>query len=758
MPEVRSVQPLRAAERFSTLDLVQDLDPAHVLAIAPELELVHVPAGTTLLQQGAPGDGLYWLVEGRLAVTRQHEGAVVHVGEIARGEPVGEMALLRESPRKADVRALRDCELVRLSDAGFRRLVELQPGAVDRFTRLMEARERPVASRPYRPSAAELVSFLHATALFGSLTPAELEAFEDELQWLSIPSGDVLMRRGERGDCLYLVVSGRLRVFVERTDGVEEAIGEVGQGECVGEMALLTEEPRSGTARAIRDTELVRLSKKGFDRLWREHPEATRRLARIIVLRLRNLELGRAAAEQVSTLALVPTSPDVPLEELAALLAASLGTPDQVLHLNAAKLEAQLGPGASRLDGGDERSRRVVEWLNTREGKHRTILYEADLTATPWTRRCLRQADRILLVGLANGSPAPGEIEFELDALRARLTAPKCELVLLHEPGTRQIRNTRAWLEARQLDAHHHVRRRDLADHARLARLLSGRAVGLVLGGGGARGFAHIGVLRALREAGLAIDAIGGTSMGAVVAGQHALGLADSDLLEINQEAWVRLKPLSDYTIPMVSMIRGRKVEKILREMYGDARIEDLWLPYYCVTSNLTRAVAEVHTEGELWRWVRASVSIPGIGPPAFHKGELHVDGAILNNLPGDVMRRACKGQVVVVDVSHDASLSVAPDVNEFPSGWELLRHRLGFGRGLAPAVPGLFDILFRTAMLASSHASRQARESADLCLIPPVGQFKLLEFEAIEEIVELGYRYAERRLEEWRSGGFTLG
>jgi predicted acylesterase/phospholipase RssA/CRP-like cAMP-binding protein len=748
-----------ASERFASLDLVTDIAPAHLEAIASELELIKVPAGGTLLRQGASTDGMYWLVDGRLAVTRSRDdGTVDHLGEIARGEPVGEIGLLRDSQRNADVRALRDCALVRISDAGFRRLIELEPGAVDRFTRVMEARERPSAVRPYRPSAAELVSFLRSTSLFSSLDAAALAAFEDEFQWLSIASGEVLMRAGERGDCLFLVVSGRLRVFVERADGAEQAVGEVGQGECVGEMALLTEEPRTGTARAIRDSEVVRLSRKGFDRLWREHPDATRGLARLIVQRLRRLELGRGAAEHTTTLALVPTSPDVPLEQVAALLAEGLGTPEQVLHLNARTLDQHLGPGASRLDASDPRSRGVVQWLNAREGRHRTILYEADLSATPWTRRCLRQADRILLVGNASGSPAPGEIEFELDSLKAQLTGPKCELVLLHEPGSRQVRHTRQWLDARQVDAHHHLRRGDLADHARLARLLSGRGIGLVLGGGGARGFAHIGVLRAFREAGIPIDAIGGTSMGAVIAGQHALGLPDTDLLDLNRDAWVRLKPLSDYTIPMVSMIRGRKVEKVLREMYGDARIEDLRVPYYCVTSNLTRAVAQAHTDGELWRWVRASVSIPGIGPPAFHDGELHVDGAILNNLPGDVMRSLGKGPVIAVDVSLDASLAVGSDLREFPSGWSLLRHRLGLGVGAPPAVPGLFDILFRTAMLASSKASKQAREDADLCLVPPVGQFKLLQFEAIDEIVELGYRYAERRLEEWRSGGFALG
>ncbi len=187
---------------------------------------------------------------------------------------------------------------------------------------------------------------------------------------------------------------------------------------------------------------------------------------------------------------------------------------------------------------------------------------------------------------------------------------------------------------------HHHLR--GPADYDRVVRLLTGRAVGLVLSGGGARGFAHLGVVRALREHGVPIDLVGGTSMGAILAAGVASEWSHEELVRRFKRCFVDTNPLSDYTLPLVSLVSGRKVSTLLRSELGDIDIEDLPLPYFCVSSNLTTGRMSVHQQGTLWRWLRASVAIPGVLPPVFQGGEVFVDGGAMNILA--CRRDACEG------------------------------------------------------------------------------------------------------------------
>src|SRR5205085_1247357 len=158
------------------------------------------------------------------------------------------------------------------------------------------------------------------------------------------------------------------------------------------------------------------------------------------------------------------------------------------------------------------------------------------------------------------------------------------------------------------------------------------------------RGFAHIGVLRALDEAGIPVDAIGGTSMGAFVGAQRAWGMDWRAMRDFNARCWNELKPLNDYTLPMVSLLAGTSFLREMKRFFGDARIEDLPLDYFCVSSNLTRGEAVTHARGRLWFWMCASMCIPGVAPPLVDEGSLYVDGGVLDNVPLDAMRARHQG------------------------------------------------------------------------------------------------------------------
>jgi NTE family protein/lysophospholipid hydrolase len=598
----------------------------------------------------------------------------------------------------------------------------------------------------------EVIDLLRDTALLGGLDDDVLRGIEGEVEPVGLPGGAILMREGDPADCLYIVASGRLRVTVERSSGADEVVGEVGRGESVGEMALLIGGQRSATVRAIRDSQLLRLSKTSFDALLHRAPGTAMELARMLVLRLQHtLHAGRGVATP-TTIALVAASRDIPLGHFARALMSVLLTVHSVEHVDSRAVDVELGAGAAQTPADDPANARVVGWLNEREARASVVLYEADAVPSEWTTRCLRQADRILVVARADGAPTMEDVEAGIWANTAGSGIPK-ELVLLHDPMSAQPARTRAWLAPpRQFQIHHHLRPGCDEDLARLARMVSGQAVGLVLGGGGARAFAHIGVIQAFREAGIAIDLIGGTSMGAVIAAQYAMGWDQRAMRDATRRAFLESGSLFDYTVPLMSLIGGRRFVRTLAEMFGSTSIEDLWVKYFCVSTNLTRGEQVVHETGLLRRWLCASITVPGLAPPLFHDGDLLVDGSVLNTVPADIMRRFARGPVVAVDVTARVDVGADAAFRDTPSAWQLLRGRLDPFTPRRRA-PTLYKILLRTTMLSSAQSMERLKDSVDLYIQPPVEGFDLLDWKAMDRVVDLGYRAGEKAVRAWQAG-----
>jgi predicted acylesterase/phospholipase RssA len=322
--------------------------------------------------------------------------------------------------------------------------------------------------------------------------------------------------------------------------------------------------------------------------------------------------------------------------------------------------------------------------------------------------------------------------------------------VLMHPRDASLPAGTARWLAGRSADGCIHVRDGRAADYARLARILTGRAIAVVLSGGGAKGFAHIGVLRALEERGIPVDMIGGTSMGSIIAAAYAMGISPDEITATSKRLFARYRPFKEYTLPLVSVLRGRRLDRMLQEQLGPTQIEDLWIGYVCVSADLTAAEARVHTSGSLFTAVRASISIPGILPPVVVGDRLLVDGGVVNNLPGDVMRSLSRGTLIGVDVAPQRDVEVPGGLASYPSSWQVLWSRIWpFGtRSKIPAIP---QILFRTTMLGSIHRINTVKAITDFYLRPPVEEFGMLEFDAIDRIVDAGYRYARDLMGSWK-------
>ena len=582
-----------------------------------------------------------------------------------------------------------------------------------------------------------------ASQLFGSLSEQALATIEPLAQWIQLVRGEALFQQGDASDGLCVVVSGRLQVIRTNSDGTNVVIGEAKPGESIGEMGFFTREPRTADVIAVRDSLVVKFSTEAFERIITLHPEIVRDLMRLQIGRLQGPMNRKHAA--ATSIAIVPLRVKTPFAEIVARIGKAVGTE---LRLDSATIDRELGEGTAQLPELDPRSAHLVAWLNQHESRHRVIVYEADPTPTEWTERCLRQADHVVLVADASEDPAPAPIE---RLLTSSVVGPRRTLVLLHPNGDYLPTGTKRWLDARRVDDHHHVRCDRPDDFARLGRFLTGRAVGLVLGGGGARGFAHIGVLRALHEAGVPVDMIGGTSMGASLAAQHAMGWTPERIEEVNRQVWVEIEPHKELTLPILSIVGNRGSTRVGQMMYGDVQIEDLWTTFFCVSSNLSTAAARVHRDGSLLWAVTASASLPGFAVPVLQNGQLLVDGALLNNVPGDVLRDLGCGRVIVSEVSVEQDSAFA--CTRVPTVWEIVKNKFTRKKTLTP-FPSMLEILLRAALLASARREREILKDADLVFHPPINQFSLMSFESLHDIVKVGYEYAQGELAGWRDNG----
>ncbi len=596
---------------------------------------------------------------------------------------------------------------------------------------------------------ADTATLLASTPLFNDVDPAALHRIAELTDEVHIAGGATLMTEGEPGECFYLVISGRLQIF-SASRGVPR-VAEIGQHETVGEMAMLTGSPRSATVRAVRDSRLIQFSRAAFDRLVTEHPGAMMHLARTLVLRFQHAVSSPSLGSAPATITFVGAGAGAPVRQIVADMVSALSSFGSTLHLTASTVDTLLGARAAHTSADGPGSVRLAEWLSEQEQRHRIVVYEADDGPTEWTRRCLRQADRVVFIGRAASPPALNEVEA---AFWRSDVATKRVLVLVHEPTVDRPSGTEHWLAHRPVDSYHHLRGGSGPDVARLARHLLGRSTSVVLGGGGARGFAHIGVLRALDEAGVPVDLIGGTSQGAIIAALYAFGHDHQSILDLVRRSFVErgIQRLRDCTLPIVSLFNGRRAVEMVKTMFAEARIEDLWLSYFCVSSNLTRASCEVHRTGVLHKWLRASAGVPGFFPPFPHNGDLLVDGGVLNNLPVDIARQLSAGTVIAVDVTAPDDLTTRVGAFDSMSGWRLLAERLN-PFSSAPRLPNIAQILSRTATLASVYHRESSRHLADLYLQPPVEQIGMLEWKALNAIAELGYRYAAEQIAAWQAG-----
>ena len=679
--------------------------------------------GEVLVRQGEVEDDVYEVVEGSLEILRGPELACID--SVGPGETIGEVAALAGCPRTATVRA-REPSIVRSIDRA-----SYQRWLVEDNRRLAEL-TAVARSRIDHHRAIELV-----TDLLGvdQAVAAEVVALSE---WVDLEAGAMLFAEGDFSDAGYLVVSGRLEVSL---GGVH--IGEVARGEIVGEVGLIERAPRSATVVALRDTTLARFDVEAFRTLTAAHPTLMLQLSRSILARLGRPKASTDRARSVAVTVVAPLDARAFVTRMADEIARH-GTTE---HLWAAGIDAALGRPGLADSGSAVDAPALLEYIHRAETTHDYLVLETDRDDTRWTRRALTLADRMVVVMSAN--PTDEELRLADAVLAAVPPRSRVErwLALVERTDTTRPSGTAAIADRLGIERVVHVRQQSIADVNRLARLVSGNATGLVLGGGGARGFAHLGVWRALTELGIPVDAIGGASIGAPLGAAIALQIDPAELVTIVTELF---HDLLDYTIPVVSLVKGERITRNIARMFADLDVRDLWLQFFCVSTNLTRSRVEVHDRGDVATAIRASVAIPGILPPVPLGGDLLVDGGVLNNLPCDVMRASgTVRRLIAVDLSPPVGMKAIDDFGMSVSGWSALRAQLGSDRS---RFPGLVAVL-TASMVAGSVRDRDrmlADGTVDWYLDLDVSGVQILDFERVAEVAARGYEAARPRLEAW--------
>ena len=744
--KISYVELLAATSVFSLLS------PVILKSIARTLVAKSLEVGDVLMRENEIGNSLYIILEGRLEAS---VGGIA-VGEIVRGEPAGEAALLTDEPRAATVTALTPCRILEFTRENYKNLLDSHKEQISKIADFITKRRRLAAGRRFRPASEDLVELLSETDYFKKLPVKLLREIESLMQWQYLPDNEILMNQGDRGDSMYVVLNGRLMYYSKNEEGEVISKGFLGRGDIIGEVSLLTGEKRMASVVAYRESEVIRFSNTSLKRYMLRFPKLAPSIARVVAQRLHQSLSKHKENPPPKNIALIPIHKNISTHQFSQALKSSIQ--GRVLLLDEKGLLESHGFNFSDSEDNGV-SIRFRHWLSGMEKDYDTILLVGSTHASPWTEQAFRQADRLLLLADATGSGRMSEVEIKfLGDSKDSLLLEK-ELILIHNDNKEiQAGKTNEFLQFRKMK-HSHLRKNNQEDFFRLGRSLANRSIALVLGGGGAKSFAQIGVIKSLNEHKIPFDAVGGTSMGSLIAGLASMGMDADDIKNICNEYIVKNNPMMDFTFPFISMIRAKKYSNRLRSFFKNIQIEDLRIPYFAVATNLTRSSLEVLDGGPLWEAVRASTSLPGYVPPFYRNGDLLVDGGLMNNVPAVIMRSRGYSRIISVDVAktdnHESDSYYGELLSEktpgsSPSFFKIMIS-LFRKKSLVAKCPTIGNILMRSSLIASRNARENAKKASNIYINLPTESYSLLNFKPIGELIDIGYNYANENIAEWK-------
>jgi len=582
-----------------------------------------------------------------------------------------------------------------------------------------------------------LISFLQNIPYLMQLPLSLIHEIAEDFEMIYVLSGETLLKQGDVGDCLYIVEAGRFIAQKIGSNGKPAVIGDIRRGELIGELAVFTEAPRYATVIAVRDSLLWKLSKQAFEQFVIKYPAHVLPMVKTAMLRLLN-PIPKKAIE-FKCITIMPAGPHPLNASCVRDLISELQTKKTTLHLNQKFVKEQL----TSIDIENfDKSTELANWLCVQESKFSYVIYENDGTSSSWTKLCLRHADKVVLIAdyeSPNDLNGGEEILFEQNkSLRVPVF-----LTLVYKTDQRLASHAKYWLKNRSVEIFN-IRKNNSKDIQRLARLVTGNEVALVLGGGGVKSLAHLGVYKALRELDIPIDRICGTSGGGFIGGYLAMERSIDEFIALYESALSQ--GTHDYTLPVIALMKGGRWLQVIKDFFGtELHIEDLWKNFFCIASNLTCHKMEVLNQGFLYKAIRATVSLPGILPPISNeKNELYVDGGVMNNLPVDVMRGLSPNANIFAIQVSPSSMRHGHIPDGVASGFELFYNHVKRKNLVSCSlIPNIMEVITESIILENEKNEKKMFKLANHSIVLDLQEFDLLDFEKYKQLIDMGYKEA---------------
>jgi NTE family protein len=554
--------------------------------------------------------------------------------------------------------------------------------------------------------------------LFGDMDEALLKQIFESGKKTELNSGDYLFKQGDGNNELFIVLSGRLRALNQDSAGTA-ILGDIGAGEPVGEIALFTNEPRMASIVAMRKSLVLEISQEMYGEIVRNNPGFAASLTRFVINRLRRNLLQQNLQASPSNIALINMHDSNPVGELAEGLKEFLGKDfisTKVFH------KEKYGP-----DG-------LTEELENHKGVNLMLCSGKDQA---WTKQCLLHADLIVLLADAEADPSLHPVEESQELYGDSVLNKKTYLVLLHDEDSKSPRGTIRWLKPRNVNLHVHVRKKNAKDLRRLCRIITNRAVGLVLGGSGIKGYAHVGAVKALLKSGMEIDFVGGTSAGALYG--MAMTYADFDFEKVDticRQSVENEEGINDFFLNFFSKDSEKDIASFVENIFKDTQLEDFWINSYCVSTSISNSEVRVHTKGPVWKQVQASFALPGIFPPVVIDNQVYVDGGVSDNIPVDPMYRYPIKHIVAISLTGSEPQKV--EAKDVSSAWSQLKET--FAKKKKYDSPALTSVMVNSMTFNSRQKEEITKSKVSLYFEMNLGAVSLLDDSKWEKVVKKGY------------------
>ena len=727
-----------------------DIHASVLSKLAKSVFTSNVDRGTTVYNAGeVKHTGIFLLINGNCTLNRQtQDGSSSRQEIVFEGEVFNIFSIFYDEIHQETLKAASDCSLLFVPKTVLLEVCAEHPNFEKILCEIISAEHNR-----------ERLRSILVNMYSDGVDPRVINQIINSGKWIDLPNNSKLFSAGDPSDSMYFLVRGLLKAFIS-SDNYLTQVGEINEGEAIGEMGIISGEARSASIYSGRASTLFQVHKEKFDSLMKSNPSVLYSLSKQIISRFskKQVIVDRSKKSTVF-LTMIPMSRGLFEENrlrVGEKLKNSLNSIAKCYYADSNVVNKQLN-----INDINEKLRidhdffPLENFITRISYDHRYILLQCDFENTFWTKWCLSISDNFIFAldskeGLQN-TLVLNEVKQFNEKTPSHLSVEQ-QLIICHEDTNKTLFNTNELLnQLKPITQHHHVGAQNEKDLDRIARLLTGTSIGIALGGGGARGVAHIGVYKALIELGIPIDVVCGTSMGAMMAGCIASGLSPTEILAKIEEV-SNTNFLKDYDLPYSSILNPKSYELAMQIYAGSSRvfIEDLWIPMFCCATNLSKSHLEVIDAGLLWKAIRASGTVPGVHPPMVKGKSLLVDGGLINNLPGDILLKKFGGKLLSVNVSPEADLipnfDVYPNQKNYAFNKVLLKNMFRKDY-LDLNVPTIVNIMLRSIMVGSSHKSNEVADLSDVYLRPPVFHFAMGDLHKAEEIAQIGYEYTINKL-----------